>query len=291
MSTRVLSNFDLQVPRNIPEALEILATGQDKVTPVAGGSDMMVGWKLGLKSELVMSVAALPGLDYITYDDNDGLRVGALCTIDQLLKSNIVKEKYPALWEAAEIFATHQIKNTATLVGNCLRASPAGDASAAVYALGATITFISKNGGEREEHIDNLFTGYAQTSRRPDELATEISIPAPKALSKSAFWRVTRVNEDLAKLNVAVYLEMDGDTCTEARLIMGCVGPTLVRLFKCEEILKGNKIDDATLDRVARTVNDEIYPIDDKRSTAEYRRAVAPVFLKRTILKALGQEH
>jgi carbon-monoxide dehydrogenase medium subunit len=287
MSTRVLTQFDLQVPKDIPEALDILAAGQNSITPVAGGSDMMVGWKLGLKSEQVMSVSALPGLDYLTYDDKDGLRIGALCTIDQLLKSETVKINYPALWQAAEVFATHQIKNTATLVGNCLRASPAGDGSAAAYALGASLTFVSKE-GERQEHIDQLFTGYAQTSRKPDELATEIRIPAPKAGSKSAFWRVTRVNEDLAKLNVAVYLEMDGDTCSQARLVMGCVGPTLLRLPKCEEILKGSKIDEATLEAVANTVNDEITPIDDKRSTAEYRRSVAPVFLKRTILKALS---
>jgi len=288
MSTRVLTKFDLQVPKDIPEALDILDNYKDKITPVAGGSDMLVAWKLGVESGNAMSVTALPGLDYLTYDDNDGLRIGALVTIDQLLKSDIVKEQYPALWESAEIFATHQIKNTATLTGNCLRASPAGDSSAAVYALGATMTFVSKDGGERKEHIDNLFTGYAQTSRKPNELATEISIPAPKAESRSAFTRVTRVNEDLAKLNVAAYLEMDGDTCTEARLVMGCVGPTLLRLPKCEALLKGNKVDDVTLAAVANAVNDEITPIDDQRSTAEYRRSVAPVFLKRTILKALS---
>lgn len=288
MSTRVLTNFDLQVPKDIPEALEILDNYQDRITPVAGGSDMLVAWKLGVESGNAMSVTALPDLNYLTYDDNDGLRVGALATIDQLLNSDDVKNKYPALWKAAEIFATHQIKNTATLVGNCLRASPAGDASATAYALGATLTFVSKSGGERKVHIDDLFTGYAQTSRKPSELATELSIPAPGSGSRSAFTRVTRVNEDLAKLNVAAYLEMDGDTCTQARLVMGCVGPTLLRLPKCEALLKGSKVDDATLDAVANTVNDEITPIDDQRSTAEYRRSVAPVFLKRTILKALS---
>ncbi len=289
MSTRVLTDFDLLVPKTVPEALEILDNYKEQITPVAGGSDMMVAWKLGVQSENVMSVANLPDLNYLEYDDSAGLRMGALATIDQLLKSEIVKEKYPALWEAAEVFATHQIKNTATLIGNCLRASPAGDGSAAAYALGATMVFKSLN-GEREEHIDNLFTGYAQTSRQPNELAVEIRIPAPKAGSRSAFKRLTRVNEDLAKLNVAAYLEMDGDTCTEARLVMGCVGPTLLRLPKCEALLKGNAINEDSLNAVMATVNDEITPIDDKRSTAEYRRMVAPIFLKRTILKALGQE-
>ncbi len=287
MNTRVLTKFDLQVPKDIPEALDILDNYKENITPVAGGTDMMVAWKLGLQTDNAISVSRLPGLDYLRYDDHDGLRVGALATIDQLLKSELVKEKYPALWQAAEVFATHQIKNTATLVGNVLRASPAGDASAAAYALGATITFVSKD-GERKEHIDKLFTGYAQTSRKPNELATEIHIPAPKAGSRSAFWRVTRVNEDLAKLNVAVNLDMDGDTCTGARLVMGCVGPTLLRLPRCEALLVGSTVDEATLAAVANTVNDEITPIDDKRSTAEYRRSVAPVFLKRTILKALA---
>lgn len=288
MTSRVLTDFNIVVPSSVSEALAILDREQDAISVVSGGSDMLISFKFGLQVNTVLSVSKIPDLDYLTFDEQSGLRIGARCTIEKLLKSEAVLQHYPALWQAAKIFATPQIRNTATIAGNILRASPAGDSSCAVYAYGGSMLFESKD-GQREVHIDDLFTGYAATDRKPNELAIEVRLPAPKANSKSAFKRLTRVNEDLAKLNCAVYLELDGDICVVARMIMGCVGPTLLRLPKCEELLKGNAITDDLLKQLAKTVNDEITPIDDKRSTAEYRRIVAPVYLKRTILQACGR--
>jgi len=213
------------------------------------------------------------------------LRVGAKATIAQLLESPEVRKYYPAIWESAKNFATAQIRNTATLVGNLLRGSPAGDGSCAVYALGGTLQLISKE-GEREVGIDDLWVGYATTARKPNELALELRVPAPSVNSFSAFKRLTRVNEDLAKLNVAVNLTMDGKICREARLAMGCVAATLVRLKQAENVLKGVEINDESLQKMMSAVENEITPIDDQRSTAEYRKMVSGVIVKRTIQQA-----
>lgn len=285
MSSRILTDFDLLVPETVPEALEMLNRLKDQVTIVSGGTDVLVAMKFGFDTPYGMSLAKLGGLDYLEFDAQQGLRVGARATIAQLLESPEVKQHYPALWEAAENFATPQIRNTATLVGNLLRASPAGDGSCAVYALGGTLVFASES-GEREVDIDNLWTGYATTARRSDELATELRIPVPAENSINAFKRMTRVNEDLAKLNVAVNLTMDGDVCTDARVAMGCVAATPVRLPQAEALLKGAQINEDAMKQLMETVSAEITPIDDQRSTAEYRKQVSGVMVKRTIEQA-----
>ncbi|MCF7982088.1 MAG: FAD binding domain-containing protein [Pseudomonadales bacterium] len=285
MSTRILTDFNLLIPETVSEALDILDRLQDKVTVVSGGTDVLVALKFGFENENVMSLAKLPGMDGLSFDPEKGLRVGAKTTIAQLLESPEVKKYYPAIWEAAVTFATPQIRNTATLVGNLLRGSPAGDGSCAVYALGGSLVFTSKE-GEREVDIDNLWVGYATTARKPNELATELRIPAPSVGNINAFKRLTRVNEDLAKLNVAVSMTMNGNVCEEARVAMGCVAATLVRLKQAEALLKGAEINDESLAKVMSAVEAEITPIDDQRSTAEYRKMVSGVIVKRTIEQA-----
>ncbi|MCB1674926.1 MAG: FAD binding domain-containing protein [Halioglobus sp.] len=288
MSSRVLTDFDLLLPGSLEEALEILDREGSKVTVLSGGTDLLVMFKSGLQADKVMSLALLGDLDHLEYDSSTGLRIGARTTIAQLVDSPEVREHYPALWQAAKIFATPQLRNTATVVGNLLRGSPAGDCSAAVAVLGGTLVMASAGGKRRELDIDDLWVSYGVTARADSELALELRIPAPTAGTTSAFKRLTRVNEDLAKLNVAVCLQMDGDTCKSARFAMGCVAPTMIRLPAAEAIVQGGKLDDETLARAAEAVQQDISPIDDKRSTAEYRRAVAGVYLKRAVQQACG---
>jgi carbon-monoxide dehydrogenase medium subunit len=287
MSSRVLTDFDLLLPANLDEALDILQHEQVGVTVVSGGTDILVMMKSGFTTDKVMSLAKLPELNYLEYDSSTGLRIGARTTIAQIVDSAEVEQHYPALWQAAKIFATPQLRNTATVVGNLLRGSPAGDCSAAVSALGGTLVMASKQ-GKREVDIDDLWLSYGTTAIADNELALELQIPAPSAGSVSAFKRLTRVNEDLAKLNVAVSLEMDGSSCTAARFAMGCVAPTMIRLPAAEAVLTGATVDADSLARAAEAVQQDISPIDDQRSTAQYRRSVAGVYLKRAVQQACG---
>jgi carbon-monoxide dehydrogenase medium subunit len=142
--------------------------------------------------------------------------------------------------------------------------------------------------GKREVGIDEFWTGYRQTARKPDELALEVRLPAPEAGTVSAFQRVTRVTEDIAKINVAVQLSLEGNTCRNARLAMGCVAPTPIRLQQSEALLKDRQLDANLYNELLESVRSEISPIDDVRSSADYRREVAGVLLKRTIQAACG---
>jgi len=241
--------------------------------------------KAGLKSDYVMALDEVPGLDYLIYDPADGLRIGAMAKLAQVVDSDIVKNNYPALWQSACVNGTPQTRNKATVVGNVLRASPAGDCCAAVLALGGTVV-LQGAAGKREVDIDNFWTGYRQTARQPFEFAVEFKIPAK--VGKSAFKRMTRSDQDLSKLNAAAGLDMAGNVCQGARLAMGCVAPTLVRMKKAEEVIKGKEITDAVLKEVEEAVKAEVTPIDDVRSSAWYRKEVSGVLLKRTIEKALA---
>jgi CO/xanthine dehydrogenase FAD-binding subunit len=286
MSTRVLPDFEILIPRDVDEAVKTLAEYGAKAMVMAGGTDVLVMMKYNLRSEYVMSVSGIDGLDPLNFDPVEGLRIGATTTVAQIVDSQEVEAHYPALWQAASVLGSPQIRNSATVIGNLLRASPAGDCSCAILALGGTLVFQSVE-GRRDVSIDDVWLSYGVTARKPNELAVELRLPAPKPGTRSAFSRMTRTSEDLSKLNASAGLVMDGKVCRSARLAMGCVGPTTIRLPSVEALLIGKTVDAAVLKTVQDAVGACINPIDDKRSSAEYRRAVAGVLLRRTIVQAL----
>ncbi|MBL4613020.1 MAG: hypothetical protein JKY91_04690, partial [Emcibacter sp.] len=151
-----------------------------------------------------------------------------------------------------------------------------------------TLTLQSTS-GQRQVNLDDFWISYGVTARRDDELAVSLTVPAPGAGQKSAFRRMTRTTEDLAKINAAVCLQMDGGKCTGARITMGCVGPTLIRLPKVEKMLEGADITPDLLQGISQAVASEITPIDDIRSSADYRLKVAGILVKRVINLALNE--
>jgi carbon-monoxide dehydrogenase medium subunit len=155
-----------------------------------------------------------------------------------------------------------------------------------VLAIGGTVLLQGPK-GKREVNIDDFYLKYRETACKADELAVEIKLPA--AGSRNAFARMTRTTLDLSKVNVACSLVMSGKTIKEARVAMGAVAPTTIRLKKVEALLKGKQITDDLLQTIVATVPSEIKPIDDVRSTAEYRRDIAGVMVKRIIAEAVAQ--
>lgn len=287
MSSRVLPEFDLLTPQTVAEGVEMLAQYRDRISVLAGGTDLLVASHTG-KQQLtpyLLSISALKELDYLFYTPGEGLRIGAKTKVARLLADPAVTSNFPALREAAETFATPQIRNMATVLGNILRASPAGDLSCAILALGGEIV-LQSTAGTRKVAIDDFWISYGVTARRNDELAVELRIPDPVPSARSAFYRLTRVHEDLAKLNVAVRLDLRDRTCLSARVAMGCVGPTPRRMSRIEKLLEGKALTSGLLDELSATVREEVNPIDDQRSTAHYRRQVSGVILKRAIEKA-----
>jgi len=286
-SSRILPEFELLQPESMADAVKLLKKHKGDATIMAGGTDVIVSATQGFITPYVISLAKVKGLDYVKFSKSGGLRIGAMATLHNVANTKEVETEYPALYKSAAINGTYQTRNMGTVVGNVLRASPSGDCGCALLALGAKIVFDGPR-GKREVSIDDFFIDYKKTDRKVDEIAVEIKVPAPKKGVVSAFSRITRTTLDLSKINAAVCLTMDKGICKSARIAMGAVAPKTIRLIDSENVLKGQKITPSILEALAASVGGQLSPIDDVRSSAEYRLDVSPVLVKRTIEEAIG---
>ncbi len=286
-SSRILPEFELLLPESVAEAVKLLKKYKDKATVMAGGTDVIVSGTQGFATPYVISLAKVSELDYVKFSKSGGLRIGALATLQNVADTKEVKANYPALYKSAAINGTPQTRNMGTVVGNVMRASPSGDCACALLALDAKIVFQGPR-GKREVAIDDFFIDYKKTDRKDDELAVEIKVPAPKKGVVSAFNRITRTTLDLSKVNAAVCLTVEKGVCKSVRIAMGAVAPKTIRLFESENLLKGQKISPSILEAISASIGGQLSPIDDVRSTAEYRRDVSAVLVRRTIEEAIA---
>jgi aerobic carbon-monoxide dehydrogenase medium subunit len=286
-SSRILPEFELLLPESVAEAVKLLKKYKDQATVMAGGTDVIVSGTQGFATPYIISLAKIKGLDSVKFSATGGLRIGAMATLQMVADAKEVKKHYPALYKSTAINGTPQTRNMGTVMGNVMRASPSGDCGCALLALGAKIVFEGPR-GKREVALDDFFIDYKKTDRKPDELAVEIKVPAPKAGVVSAFNRITRTTLDLSKINAAVCLTIERGVCKSARIAMGAVAPKTIRLYESENLLKGQKITPSVLEAIAATVGSQLSPIDDVRSTEAYRREVSPVLVRRTIQEALA---
>lgn len=294
MSSRILPEFEMLIPASMEEALSSLSENAGNVSILAGGTDLLVNMKGGMSctpegfdTHYVLSLSDIPGLDTIEYDEKQGLTIGAMATLTQALDTPVIKEKYKALWEAISVCGTVQTRNMGTVVGNLMNASPCADCSCAILATGG-IVVLQGPSGIREVDIDSFWLGYRMTAIQNDEIAIAVKLPVLPDNAFTTHIKMTRVEHDLAKLSTSVRVDMDSGNCKDVRIAMGSIAPIMVRVKESEKLLAGQKITDDLLEKVAKSVSKEIQPIDDVRSTAEYRRHVGGIIVKRAIAQAIA---
>ncbi|HEX8694254.1 MAG TPA: FAD binding domain-containing protein [Longimicrobium sp.] len=264
-----ISPLSLLEPRSLDEALAMLRD-EGPLVPLAGCTDVYVALNFGTLA--AARFLDLWGLDELRgIEARDGvLRVGALATHTDLVRSPEVRARLPILAAAAREVGGVQIQNRGTLAGNVANGSPAGDTLPVLAVAEAVVVLRSAEGGERRVPFNGFYTGYRQTVMRPDELITAIEIP-PVA-GAQWFRKVgTRAAQAISKVVMAAVRS------ERPRISLGSVAPTVVRLPKTEEALASG----ASVDEARRVLADEIAPIDDLRSTAEYRARVAGNLLAR----------
>ena len=258
---------------------------------MAGSTDFLVRWRQGVwNPEHVINIQRVAGLSRITYSSRNGLRIGALVTVRTLEQHPMVRRRYPALAAAAASFAGVQVRNLATVGGNICNASPSGDTIPALLVFDAQCRIAGPD-GDRWVALDQFFTGPGRTVLRSDELLAEIRVPPPAANTGSHFIKHSpRGAMDIATVGVASLVSLDGrrGPCSQARIALGAVGPTPVRAYSAEDILRGQDINQELIRSAADSARDGVKPIDDIRGSAAHRKEIVGVLTRRTLEQALS---
>lgn len=282
MSVSVIPNFTYLVPTNVDEALEMLDQYQDRCKIIAGGTDVIPKMKGGVWApEYLLSLKKVQELKYVTYDEETGLHIGARMILRELEANPIIQEKYPALWEGMHSIANTQIRNSGTVVGNICNAVPSADTAPSLLALDAKIKIRSRK-GERIVPIAEFFTGVCRTVVAPNELVTEIQIPAPAANSSCIYYKYSiRKALDLAMVGVAASVTVQDGVCKDVKIGLGAVAATPVRAKTAEGILLGKKLTDELINEAALAACEhDCSPITDMRATKEYRKEMVRILTR-----------
>jgi CO/xanthine dehydrogenase FAD-binding subunit len=288
---RRLPRVDYIRPKSIDDLLELLSDNHDERYRVyAGGTDLIPKLKARAISppEAIVDLKGLPGMDYIDYDKNHGLRIGALTTIRSIETSPVVREKYPFLSQASASIASIQVRNRGTMAGNICNAVPSADSAPPLLSLEARLFCVSKK-RERILNIDEFFTGPNRCALEPDEILREIQIPAMPEKGRGVFIKLSpRSRMDLAVVNVTVLFVKEKGQFKDVRISLGAVAPTPMRARKAERSLEGVKADDKAILNAAKIASAESKPIDDHRASAEYRRMMVEVLVRRAIRQVIS---
>lgn len=273
-------NITLHRPESLDDLLKEVAQAEPPLFYLAGGTDLLVYAKDDLiPPSTWFDVTAIPELKGIRLEDGHVV-VGGATTHHDLMRSDVIRRYAPALVEGCWNIGGPQIRARGTVAGNISNASPAADTVPPLYTLGATLELASPR-GRRTVGIEEFAQAPRKTVRQTDEVILAVRFPAREGV-KGAFLRLgQRRAQAISKVSVAVSAVREREGFSYLRIAYGAVAPTVIRTPRAEEVLlKGGTVEEA-----CRVVADEVFPITDLRSTADYRQAMAPVLLRRALAR------
>jgi CO/xanthine dehydrogenase FAD-binding subunit len=278
-------------PASLDEALALLAELGNEAGIVAGGTDLVVaarGGRRPLPTALV-AIHRLSELALISTSPSSGVALGALVTHADLERSDLVRRRWTALADAAALVGSPATRHIGTLGGNLCNASPAMESGAPLLVYDATVELRSAS-GTRSLPLADFLLGPARTALAPGELLTGVTVPPlPAGRVGSAYLRLDyRAAMEIAVVGAAALVALDTDgRCTEARIALTAVAPTVVRAADAETALRGQLPTAEHVAIAAARAAAAARPIDDVRATARYRTAMVPVIVRRVIELAL----
>jgi len=277
----------VQSPVTLTEAYALLAAPH-ALKVIAGGTDLMVLMNARvLDAAEFLDIWGIEELRGIT-DEGEVLRVGALTTYTQLIRSELIQRHVPALVAASRTVGAIQIQNRGTIGGNIVNASPAGDSLPVLAAYDAELEIGSARGNRRAA-FNGFYSGYRQTMLQADELLLAVRIPKLAEAEKDFFWKVgTRRAQAISKTVMAVRARVDGQRIESIGIGVGSVAPTVVRAPKTERLLTGAPVTTALTSEARDLIAQEVTPITDLRSTEHYRRTVTGNVLVKFLRQLIG---
>lgn len=282
-----LRRFVIHQPQGITEAAELLAHHGEKARLYAGGTELLLAMKHDLlRYEHLVDVKTVPGLDKIDLQ-NSHLSIGTTVTHRAIEGSPLVKEKIPVLAEMAAHIANVRVRATGTLGGNLCFAEPHSDPATLLLSLEARAR-VQGRAGERTLAIDKLIVGAYETALGPDELLIAIEVPVPARSQRNAYLKFQIHERPLLGLAVVLDLNDGGNMIRKARVAVGCVSPKPCRSDKAEALLVGPRDSvEKCLTDAGHALADAADLVDDLEGSAEYKRHLIGVFLRRAFTQAL----
>ena len=270
-----IPDYELKSPGNLTEALALLADEPGVWRPFAGGTDLMVLFEAGrLAHKRFVNIWNLPELRGIEVTPEQ-VTLGALTTYTEVQASEVLRREFPMLCRAASETGGLAIQNRGTLGGNIANASPAGDSPPALLVYDAELELVSAQGTRRLPY-DGFHTGYKQMLMRPDELIKNIRLPRRAEPWRQYYRKVgTRKAQAISKICFAGAARLEGQRIADVRIALGSVAPVVVRCTRTEDALRNREADESAVSAARAELAREISPIDDIRSTANYRLQVA----------------
>ena len=285
----VLPKFEYLTASTVEEASNLQVELGAGAKIMAGGTDIIPPMRDKVfKCDYIIDIKKIPGLDYIEYDEKEGLKIGSLTKLYDIQTSELVKKVNPAVAQAAKYVASTQVRQKGTMVGNVCNASPSADTPPILIAMNASLKVYGHDGKERLIPAGEFFKGVKKTVLELGDIVTGIVIPPLAENEHAAYIKHSVRNAmDLAIVGVAAYVKMDGNKCVDARVALGAVAITPVRAPHAEAVLIGNEITDELLEKAGLAAMEDCKPISDVRASAEYRHDMVRVFTKRAVKKAL----
>ncbi|MDQ7779927.1 MAG: xanthine dehydrogenase family protein subunit M [Planctomycetota bacterium] len=276
-----MRHFEFHQPRTLKEASNLLGRLGPGAMVYAGGTDIIPRTRLKrLHPDHLVNIKRIPGLSGVQRKGNT-LTIGALTTFNDIIFSDVVNSNLPILAEVARTIASHQVRNLATIGGNLCNAAPSADSAPILIALGAALSVCSPR-GKRRVLLEDFFKGPGRPNLKRGEIVTHVLLKKPRPTVGCAYMKhKIRQSLEIAITGVAVALDFAGGECRDARVIVGACAPTPVRARQAESLLKGSALGAQDLAAAADAVRKEISPIDDVRGSAEYRREMTALCLKR----------
>lgn len=268
-------SYQLISPTNLGDALKVLATDDGAWRPFAGGTDLMVLLEAGkLPHKKYVNIWNLPELRGIEVTNNH-VTLGALTTYSEVQGNEVLREEFPMLCQAASETGGLAIQNRGTLGGNIVNASPAADSPPALLVYDAELELLSKEGSRRIPY-SKFHLGYKQMDIRPDELLRVIRLPRPSTQRTHYYRKVgTRRAQAISKVCFAATVSMNGNRVDDVRIALGSVAPIPIRCAQIENSIRNKVIDRDTSNSARAALAQDISPIDDLRSTRDYRLRVS----------------
>ena len=262
------------LPATTDEALFLLSQYGDQARIIAGGTDLMVDLTENriAPTQALIDITCIPDLGHIEIRGGR-VTIGAAVTFTQILRSDELRRLTPFLLDAARTIGGWQIRNLGTLVGNVVNASPAADGVPPLYTLDANIHILTENGKRRQLPIADFILDVRKVALEAGEMVTEVSFPVPSSNWRTSFRKVgPRRSMAIAITNIAVMVMVEAGMLKDARIALGAVAPTVLRMKQAEQSIIGSPVSAALISEASQLSRKTTRPIDDFRASASYRR-------------------